>query len=77
MKMMMVAAEEPASGLRNSQVARANLFAALLALAVQPSLDLLDHDDGVVDDQADRRRHTAERHDVEAHAEHRQQQHGR
>ena len=32
----------------------------------QPPLHVLDHDDGVVDDQPDRRGHAAQRHDVEA-----------
>ncbi len=56
---MMVAAEEPASGWRNS------------------SLDLFDDHNGIVDDQTDSCRHPAQRHDVEAHAEHGKKKHGR
>ncbi len=71
-KMMMVAKLEPNSGDRNSRAA-----SSTVALRVfQPrharaAGDMLDHDDGVVDQKADRRGDAAQRHDVEGHAEER------
>ena len=74
---MMVEAEEPASGRVNSAAAGHDPAVVIAAAAAQAPHDVLDHHDGVVDDQPDRRRHAAQRHDVEAHVQDVEQQHGR
>ena len=66
-KMMMVARLEPNSGLRNSRAACEHRRVRVLdAGHARAARDVLDHDDHIVDQQADGRRDAAERHDVEA-----------
>ena len=68
-KITMVAADDPTSGRRNSPAAATHALPCRCSPpAVQPPLDVLDHHDRVVDDQADGRRHAAQGHDVEAHS---------
>ena len=56
---------------------RQHAFVSRALAAAEPAHDVFDHHDGVVDDQPDRRRHPAERHDVEAHVHDVEQEHGR
>ena len=58
-----VVSVEPTIGAISSPVA-CSTASAPLALA-QPAMDVLDHDHGVVDDQADRDRQAAHRHEVD------------
>ena len=75
-KMMMVEAEEPASGRVNSRWPPSRGRGGARPRRPQAPDDVLDHDDGVVDDQPHRRRHAAQRHDVEAHVQDVEQQDG-
>ncbi len=60
-KMMMVARLEPNSGDRNSRAAGSTAeFGVLQFRRAGTPRDVLDHDDGIVDQQADRRRDAAQ-----------------
>ena len=66
-KMMIVEKDDPAKGRVNSgHRVNDRLWVFILGAAQAPD-NMLDHDDRVVDDKANRCRHTAERHDVETH----------
>ena len=66
----------PQQGTEELHGRRAQGADAVFARLVQAALHMLDHDDGVVDDQADGGGHAAQGHDIEALAKHLQGQGG-